>query len=109
MNNDYNNDYNYDNNYSNPAPEHSEPKKQNVLSKISKILAIVGLITSFCNGPIISIAAVVLASISRSKVGYFEPDAQTGKSLGIAGIVIGAVALVIIYIFAFMIGFLGAL
>ncbi len=120
MNNDYNNNNNYDDNsynsnnyysnndyysnnsYSNPAPTNSTPTSVHPLSKVSKILGIVGLVTAFCNGPTISIAALILACISKSKVGYFEPQAQSGKSLGIAGIILGSVGIVVMFILEFI-------
>ena len=75
------------------------------MGKISKILGIVGIITSCCGfGFALSVVSLILGIIGAKKseeAGFENASAKTGKILGIVGIVIGAIVCVIAFIGSF--------
>ena len=73
-----------------------EEKKTDVFGLISMIASIVGIVS--CAAPF-SIAAIVLAFISKSKVGVLEGKAKTGLILGIVGTVLGAIFWIVYIVF----------
>lgn len=78
--------------YYNPDSRNTEPpaKPKDKLASFSLLLAIAGCVTSmmyYISLPC-TISAIVLAVLSRSRVGRFEGKAVAGLCLGISGIVL---------------------
>ena len=94
-----NNDYNYDYDGQNEA-QGTPYAFQNVIEAKSSSRAfavaslVLGILSIVCCcftyvGLAMAIMAVVFASVSRRKMGYFDPLALTGLILGIIGVVFG--------------------
>lgn len=79
------------------------------LGKTSKILGIIGIVTSCCGfGSILAIVALILGIIGGKKskeAGFENASAKTGLILGIVGIVIA----VLVWVAGFAIGIIGGL
>ena len=74
-----------------------EEQKTDVLGLISMIASIVGIVS--CGLGPFSIAAIVLAIISKSKMGELKGKAKTGLILGIIGLVLGVIFWIVYFVF----------
>ena len=61
------------------------------LAMASMIVAIVGVVSAGCFGPLPGIAALIMGLVALSQIKR-EPDKYGGKPLAIAGVAIGAVS-----------------
>ena len=103
----FNPDYSY---MQNSAPQKDEQTVQGEKkASSSKILGIIGLVVGLaCCGPIgivLDIISLVMASTSKTLLGYEHADAKAGKICSIVGIVISALT-VIAYIVYFVLAIL---
>jgi len=83
-----------------PPPPPFRPNKQpnQGLALASMIIGLVGIVTGGCFGPIPGIAALVLGLMALSQIKK-SPDKVTGKSMAVAGVILGAIEVVFYSLF----------
>jgi Domain of unknown function (DUF4190) len=89
-----------------PPPPYAKPKKQGlaIASMILGIVSIPGTCLCYVGGIPLSLAAIILGSISLVQIKN-DPENNTGKPLALTGVIIGAAYLVFCIVIVLIYGF----